>query len=122
MGIFNFKALIKKFGKINPIAIIKTGGYYDYKNGGQYVQGEITKVEFTGAVTPLSKNELRFEENGTFTSEDRKLYCYEDFSTGQKIEHKGNTYTIKSKKDYSDFDDNLHIYFMKKGDDIAETN
>lgn len=116
MSLFNFKTLIKKYSKVPPIALIEQGGGYDCDNGGEYVEGAVTKKHFEGAVVPLSGKELRYEENGTYSSEDRKLYCYEDFKTGQKIMHKEKTYTIDRKKDYSDFDDSLQIYFMKRSD------
>lgn len=116
MSIFNFNSLIKKYSKVPPIALIEQGGYYNYDDGGEYVKGNITKKEFEGAVVPLSGKELRYEENGTYSSEDRKLYCYEDFKTGQKIMHKENIYTIDKRKDYSDFDKGLNIYFMKRSD------
>lgn len=111
MAIFNFKALIKKYGKYHPFYIIRSG-YYDYEHGGEYKQTIGSKQEFEGAVVPLSTQELKYDENGKYKSEDKKLYCYHSFEVGDTIEHKGYTYTIDKKKDYSDFDDNLNIYYM----------
>ena len=116
IGLFNFKRLVDKYSKIKPAALIENGGYYDYENGGEYTKGNILKQEFDGAVVPLSMQELRYEENGKYKSEDRKLYCYKQFETGDKIEHKNHVYTVDKKKDYSDFDDNLNIYYLVRSD------
>lgn len=111
MAIFNFKALIKRYSKYPPF-YIKKSGYYDYEHGGEYKQTIDSKQEFEGAVVPLSTQELRYDENGKYKKEDKKLYCYHSFEVGDTIEHKGFVYTIDKKKDYSDFDDNLNIYYM----------
>ena len=108
IGLFNFKRLVDKYSKIKPFALIE--------NGGEYTKGSISKQEFDGAVVPLSMQELRYEENGKYKSEDRKLYCYKQFETGDKIEHKNHVYTVDKKKDYSDFDDNLNIYYLVRSD------
>ncbi|MGP1567976.1 MAG: hypothetical protein ACTTHM_04610 [Peptoanaerobacter stomatis] len=117
--LFDFKKLVQKFSKTPPIMLIEQGGYYDYENGGEYVQGTITKKEFEGAIVPLSYQELKYEENGRYKSEDRKLYCYKHFEIGDKIEHKKHIFTIDKKKDYSDFDENLHIYYLIRSDTLG---
>ncbi len=116
MGLFNFKALVKKFGLSLPVKLTHTGGYFDFENGGVYVEGNIDSVEFNGVVVPLSSDDLKFDDSGKYGKEDRKLYCYEDFELGDKIMHKGNIFTIDSKKDYSDFDDDLNIYYLVRSD------
>jgi hypothetical protein len=122
MSIFNFKSLVKKYSKY-PLFFIKTTGFYDYENGGEYKETVESKEEFEGAVTPLSTQELKYDENGKYKSEDKKLYCYKSFDTGDKIEHKGLIYTIDKKKDYSDFDDSLNIYYMLRSDVLGtDTN
>lgn len=115
MALFNFKNLVKKYSKA-PVYFIKKSGFYDYKNGGEYKEIVESKEEFEGAVVPLSTQDLKYDENGRYKSEDRKLYCYKSFEVGDSIEHKGFIYTIDKKKDYSDFDDGLNIYFMVRSD------
>lgn len=115
MSLFNFKELVKKYSKYPPKAIIQNG-YYDYENGGEYVEESIQKQEFEGAVVPLSSQELKYEENGRYKSEDRKLYCYLNFEVGSKIEFKNHIFTIDKKKDYSDFDEDLNIYYLVRSD------
>ena len=119
MGLFDFKGLVRRFGLYPPIKLIETGGYFDYENGGVYVKGEITQEEFEGAIVPLSPDDLKFEEAGKYSKEDKKLYCYEYFEVGSKIKHKGYVFTIDQKKDYSDFDDKLSIYYMVRSDVVG---
>lgn len=116
MGLFDFKGLIKRFGLHPPSLLVSSGGYFDYENGGVYVEGSITLEEFNGAVVPLSPDDLKFEDAGKYNKQDRKLYCYEDFEVGAKVKHKGDVFTIDQRKDYADFADGLRIYYMVRSD------
>jgi len=108
--------LIKKYRK-HPVYILReTEGYHDYSKGGIWVPGVIEEVEIEGAVVPLTNEDLKFDEGGTYNFEDRKLYSYNEISNGEKIKHKDKTYTVLERKDYSDFDKGLYIYFMKRGE------
>lgn len=113
---FNFKRLIKKYSK-HPVYLLREGeGHHDYGQGGLWVPGETEEVEIEGAVVPLSNEDLKFDEGGTYNQEDRKLYCYQEISKGEKIKHKDKIYTVLERKDYTDFDDGLYIYFIKRGE------
>lgn len=96
--------------------ITNTGGYNDYDNGGVWVDGAKTSTPFQGAVFPLSYKELNYGQGGTYTLDDRKLYTYNAFNDGEKVESEGLAYTIKQAKDYSRFGGGLRIYIMKRGD------
>ena len=86
------------------------------ENGGVWVPGGIEELEIEdAAVVPLSNQDLKFDEGGTYSYEDRKLYCYIDIEKGQKVKHKEKTYTVLEKKDYADFDSDLMIYVIKRG-------
>ena len=114
---FDFKRLIKKYSKEPAYILRETAGYYDWEQGGMWVPGGEKEIEIEGAVVPLSNEDLQFDEGGTYTIEDRKLYCYEEIDKGEKIKHKGKIYTVMEKKDYSDFTEGLRIYFLKKAGD-----
>lgn len=86
------------------------------QNGGVYKEEIVEKKEFEAAVVPLSTSELKYEENGHYSKQDRKMYCYENFKPGEKIEYKSFVYTIDKEKDYSDFDENLKIYYLVRSD------
>lgn len=112
---YNFKRLINKYSKLPVYRLIETDGYYDIDNGNIWVDGDIAELVFDGAIVPLSNEELNFGEGGTYTTEDRKLYCYEDLEKGSKILHKEKDYTVMNEKDYEDFDKELRIYILKRG-------
>lgn len=113
MGLFNFKGLIKKYERYPPV-YLKTAGFYG--DDGEYNEEVTSEEEFNGAVVPLTFQELKTAEDGEYRAEDRKLYCYRDFKAGEKIRHKGLVYRIDRKKDYSDFDDGLNIYYLVRSD------
>ena len=116
MNNFNFKRLIKKYSKIPAYRIFENEGYRDINQGGKWILGSIQEVLIKdGAVVPLSNSDLKLDEGGTYTTEDRKLYCYEEISKGTKIKHKSKIYTVMEDKDYSDFDDSLFICVLKRG-------
>lgn len=115
MSNFNFKRLIRKYSKVPAYEIKETDGYTDYSQGGVWIPGTIERILIDGAVVPLSKQELEYGEGGSYSIEDRKLYCYVDLIKGTKIEHKELPYTIQEKLDYADFDNELRIYFIKRG-------
>lgn len=114
---FNFRRLIKRYSKSPVFILEEKEGYRDPNQGGTWVPGIVEEKEIKefAAVVPLSSEDLNFDEGGTYSTKDRKLYCYQDIKTGTKIKHKDNTYTVLTKKDYSDFDDGLYIYFIKRG-------
>ena len=110
---FNFKRLISKYGKIQPFKLVQGPGYFDYTNGGVWVEGTSEWIVFDGAVTPLSENFVKLQQD--YTIEDKKLYCYESLENGTKIKHKEIEYTVMEKQDFEDFDENLNIYTLKRG-------
>jgi len=113
---YDFKALVKKYSKVAPYIQTETVGHYDYANGGEWVAGTTAWVSFEGALVPLNNRDLTYDENGTYTLDDRKLYTYNDYKIGQKIKHKEITYTIDKRRDYADFDSGLIIYIVVRGD------
>lgn len=111
---FDFKRLVKKYTKIKPQRqTFTTDGYYDYDNGGVWVEGTSTFKEFEGAVLPLGK-ELRYDNSG-YTVEDKKLYTYEAVENNEIIKHDGREYTAMDMKDYKDYDSTLRVLILKAG-------
>lgn len=113
---YNFKRLIKKYSKTPPKRLTVTGdGYYDYENGGEWVPATGTWSEFEGAIVPMNSDDLEYRENNPYTSQDRKLYTYVDIPLNEKIQHRGNEYTVQERIDYSEYDTDLRIYYLRKG-------
>lgn len=112
---FNFKRLVGKYGK-NPFYLVtETDGGYDYTQGGIWVEGTITETVQEGAVVPLTADDLKYDENGTYTTQDKKVYSYANYTQGQKIKYLNKYYTIQQKSGYSEFDTNLNIYWARGG-------
>ena len=111
---FNFKRLIKKYSKIKPSLKTTTEGHYDYNNGGAWVDGVVTFVEFEGAVLPLGER-LIFDNSG-YTVDDMKLYTYADVEENNIVKFKGKDYTTMECKDYEEHDIGLKVFILKRGD------
>lgn len=113
---YNFRRLITKYS-ITPVYISnETAGHNDYDNGGIWVPGATTWAAITGAAAiPISDRDLKYDNGGTYTTEDYKLFAYDDFEDGLKVLYKDQEYTLKKIRDYSDFDAGLMIYAMKRG-------
>lgn len=80
---------------------------------GQYSKGGETRTPSGGIVLPLSEDELRRQDNGGYTSKDRKVYTTEELPIGAVIEREsGERFTIERAKDYSDYAD-VFIYYAR---------
>lgn len=116
MSSFNFKRLIKKYAKFPVYELKETEGYSDVNQGGIWIPGKVREVLIEdAAVVPLSNDDLKYGEGGTYTTEDKKLYCYTELDKGTKIKHKEKDYTVMESRDYEDFDIGLFIYMIKRG-------
>lgn len=122
---YRFKRLITKYSKGTVNIIEETEGYYDQDQGGKWVPGEAKETIITpAAIVPLNKDDLVFDDAGTYNSDDRKIYCYKRLSKGAIVEHTNangfkKQYKVLSDGDYSDFDtseDGLFIYIIRRGD------
>lgn len=106
---FQFADFVSEF-YVPFIAFIPSEGHYD--DYGEWIEGGETPVQTGGIVLPLSEDDLRYAEGGTYTTKDKKLYVTIPFTEGQKIEYKGDKYTIQNFKDYSEYSD-IYIYYMR---------
>ena len=80
--------------------IDKAEGTRDYDNGGKYISGVETKTPFQGCIFPLTEDDLKYDEGGTYKTTDKKLYIHTQCKTGQEIESKGIRYTIQGDLDH----------------------
>jgi hypothetical protein len=85
-------------------------GYYN--DEGDWVGGGLVPVQMIGIILPLSEDDLKYVEQGTYSVKDRKLYTTQPLQLGQKIEYKGTQYTVQNFKDYSDYAD-VYIYYAR---------
>lgn len=114
---FSFKRLVNKYSK-HPVYELKEGeGFNDPMQGGIWVPGKIEEIEIdNAAIVPLRNEELMYGDGGTYSREDRKLYCYTRLDKGSVVRHKDKAYTVSERLDYEDFDEGLNIYSLIRGD------
>lgn len=105
-----FKEMIDE-NSVPFIALIESEGHYE--DDGDYVEGgEPEPVEMVGVILPLSDDDLRYAEGGTYSVKDRKVYTTQALKLGQKIQYKKTNYTVQNFKDYTDFTD-VFIYLAR---------
>ncbi|MBD8026426.1 hypothetical protein H9636_07110 [Ureibacillus sp. Re31] len=103
-----FKELIEENGV--PFTILNDGNG-QYING-KWVPGGQQDVSKIGIILPLSNDDMKYIESGTYTVKERKLLTTEPIKIGTKIKYKENTFTLQGFKDYTEYTD-VHIYLMR---------
>lgn len=106
---FEFADFIDEF-KVKFSFTKAVDGYWN--DEGDYIPGETKTVEMAGIVLPLTEDDLKYSEAGTYSTEDKKIYTLEPLENGQVITYKGNDYTVQSFKDYSEYAD-VYIYIAR---------
>lgn len=87
-----------------------TEGYWD--NNGDYIEPKDEPIPMTGIVLPLTENDLKYAEAGTYSQKEKKLYTVLPLEEGRLIDYKGDAYTIQAFKDYSEYAD-VYIYLAR---------
>jgi isocitrate lyase len=82
------------------------------QTNGQYAPGAETVTAGGGIMLPLNEDELRRQDNGGYTSRDRKLYVTAEIPEGSYVERDGIRYKVERTKDYSDYAD-VYIYMAR---------
>ncbi|MGE7112732.1 hypothetical protein [Lysinibacillus sp. NPDC047702] len=104
----SFASVIRSQG-VPFVAFVKgKGGYVD----GEWVDGQEAPEGMTGIILPLSNDDIKYVENGTYTVKERKLLTVEQIPEGTKVEYNGSKYTVQAFKDYSAYTD-VNIYLMR---------
>lgn len=108
---FNFKSQFKRYGK--PFIAIVEGqeGGYDPDTGKYIPPSEPQEIEMKGIIAQIGDDELRFDEGGTYTFEDKKILIdtdVYDLRRGQKVIIEGDKYRVMEIAPYS-----LYSHFKK---------
>lgn len=106
---FEFADFVDEFA-VSFVAHIATAGHYD--NAGDWIPGGTEPKPMDGIILPLSDDDFKREANGTYTSQDRKIYVISPLPMATIIEYKGERFTIDGSKPYEDYAD-VYIYFAK---------
>lgn len=118
----NFKQLIRRYQTGEVQVVEKIDGYHDMDNGGEWVEGDSSTHNLTlFAIVPLSDEDLKFNEGGSYDDQSRKLYCYKSLTKGTKVintmvDGTISEYKIMQSRNYSDHDKDLQIYYMRRVD------
>lgn len=102
------------------ITVLKKEGQY---KGGRWDSEAETEEETLAVVVPLSNDDLQYDENGTYTKQDIKVYIRYPIASNAEITYKGKKYKVQEQGDYSEYS-NVYIYFAKRldsGGDWHET-
>ncbi len=89
-----------------------SGGGWNTQTG-KYEEVQPSTVDQQGIILPLSTDDLKFSEGGTFSVHDRKIYTDLPLKIGSEIKYEEDSYTIRAEKDYSKQAD-VYIYFAKR--------
>ena len=114
----DFSRLIQKY-TVPFVMLEETDGQYDQDNGGIWVPGAVQEVPVSGAVLPLSNEDIRYDESGTYTAKDRKIFTYTELKLGRKVIVAGIDYTLQEEKDYGR-QAGIYIYFAKRAGGVDE--
>lgn len=114
MAMYNFKRLFKKYNKPFIKVVPGTPGYWDTEDTGKWIPpADPEPVETTGIILQLSDDDLRFDEGGTFTFEDKKILYEGEMSKGQTVIIDGEDYMIDRKKPFKLYS-HFTVYYCKR--------
>lgn len=121
----DFKSLVDRYAEEVTIYVANdesSSGYYDYENGGEWVDGIINPITEKAAVFQMgvkglnSQNKIQYGEGGTYSIGDIKVYIHRQLSIGSKMSWRGKKFTISEELDYSSHTKDLYIYVCKRGE------
>ena len=94
-------------------------GSIDYANGGQYTPGATESIPFSGAVLPLTDEDLRYAPQGTYSADARKLYTDGYLlKVGAQVDVDGIAYTVTGTRDYGHIETLKRYIIERKGTTI----
>jgi hypothetical protein len=103
------------------VALIKGERALNRDNGEWIEPTTPEKIDFKGAILPLSSrdlNQLKIQEDGIFSINDKKLYTNKDFLNRTQITDGLKNYETYVAKDYDIINSGFRIYYIKKIDKI----
>jgi len=115
----NFDTVFAKF-KTEFTAIEFGEGHYDYEQGGIWVPGDEIEHEVTGIITPLTNDDVRFEEGGTYTRQDIKIHYQGELGIGWEVEYRDRRYKILEEKLYDEHADFNEYYARRLEEENGE--
>ena len=110
--VLDFTPVFDEFG--TDFTAIEFGtGYYDYTQGGVWVPGEEIVHQLRSIITPLTTDDVTFDEGGTYTRQDVKIHYQGTLGVGWEIKYRGLRYKILEEKLY-DKHANFNEYYARR--------
>ncbi len=109
---FDFSAVLNNYSTTLH-KVVEPEGSYNQSTGIWEAAGQPELQEISGVIQPLSNNELQFDQGGTYTVHDRKLYTQEALDIGGKVQHEGVNYKVHQSKDYAAHG-GFNLYYLKR--------
>lgn len=99
---FDFTDLIEKY---SSMFVLVTPAKKELNGAGDYVRGEPTETEMTGAIIAIKESKI-YRSEGNLTSQDRQLYTLSPIENpldGAKVIFNGNVYSIMDTTENAEF-------------------
>ena len=104
-----FAYLIREYGVPYSYRVVIDGGYVN----GDAIKLELEPVISKGIVLNFGREDIKYATNGTYTTEDLRIFDNNEIPKGSLIDWKGNQYKVAEKDpnmEYSDF----NVWLCKK--------
>lgn len=108
----DFDDIFVEFETTNIQVRKQSGGGWNMETG-KYDPPTEETVDVEAIVVPLTEDDLQYDDGGTYTSQDKKVYYQGTLGNGQAVVHKGDQYEIQAYKDYSHYTD-FNVYIMRR--------
>lgn len=108
---FDFSGLISDFSNRFHVITHTEGGYND---AGDWVKGQQTRTEYTGAIIAFKESKV-FRSEGKITAQDRRLFMQQrlpEALMGAGVEYQGKKYMIESELENAEFT-GVYSYFLR---------
>jgi len=106
--------VIRRYSKTYTLEEPGEGAYSE--EDGMWEEGEATEREIECALLPLTTDDLKYDEAGMYTLDDRRAYALEPLPINGKLKASDRTFVIHEGKVYEDF--GVYIYMLRAGDDV----
>lgn len=115
---FNFDVVLPQFKQALTYESRTEGRYED---DGTFTRGDLTVINFTGTVLPLSDHELKYMPDGDYSKISQKLYTDIDFTNGTFVTDSSNQrYKVHKFREYNIVNPTFHRYFLEREARISD--
>ena len=106
----NFGYMLKEYGLPYGL-IVKTKG--EYAPNGDHIEGDKVPMQRRGIILNFGRQELQYGTNGSYTTQDIKLFDNIHIDNGSIVVWEGNEYVVDEKDPWGNYSD-FHVYICKK--------